>query len=237
MATIPEKLQQVRTRIELACASAQRPANSVELLCVSKTHGPEDIREAFRAGQRHFGENYVQEALEKMESLADLRDELCWHFIGPLQTNKTRVVAENFDWVHSVDRLKTAQRLSEQRPSDMPPLQICLQVNIDSEPSKQGVSVVDVVALAHAVSQLPRLKLRGLMSIPAPARDNAAQRRPHCTLRELMESLDMPSLDTLSMGMSDDLEAAIQEGSTLLRVGTAIFGTRNRPDKSTHSAH
>lgn len=231
MATISGNLQQVRDRIQTACASAQRPTQRVDLLCVTKSHGPREIREAFLAGQRQFGENYVQEALNKMASLEDLRSQIQWHFIGPLQTNKTRTVAENFDWVHSVDRLKIAQRLSDQRPVHLPPLQVCLQVNIDEEVGKQGVGAAEVSSLARAVSLLPRLQLRGLMSIPAPADGFQAQRRAHRLLRELMNSLGMPSLDTLSMGMSNDLEAAIMEGSTLVRVGTAIFGSRDRPNE------
>jgi pyridoxal phosphate enzyme (YggS family) len=228
MAMIPGNIQQVRERIQTACASAQRPAHQVDLLAVTKSHGPQEIREAFLAGQHQFGENYAQEALNKMASLEDLRSQIRWHFIGPLQTNKTRVVAENFDWVHSVDRLKIAQRLSDQRPAHLPPLQVCLQVNIDEEVDKQGVGAAEVSSLAQAVSVLPRLQLRGLMSIPAPADGFQAQRRAHRLLRELMNSLGMPSLGTLSMGMSNDLEAAIMEGSTLVRVGTAIFGSRAR---------
>ncbi len=229
MATISDNIQQVHTRIQAACAVAQRPAPSVGLLCVSKTQGPAAVREAFLTGQRQFGENYVQEALDKMAALSDLRDELVWHLIGPLQSNKTRVVAEQFDWVQSVDRLKVAQRLSDQRPPHLRPLQICLQVNISLESSKQGVVPSDVAVLAQAVSRLPRLQLRGLMAIPEPAIDRQSQQRPHRALRELMTSLNMPSLDTLSMGMSNDLEAAIDEGSTLVRVGSAIFGARLPP--------
>lgn len=226
MATIPDNIQQVRTRMESACAAAQRPAQGVELLCVSKTQGPQAVREAAAAGQRRFGENYVQEALEKIAALHDLRDRIEWHLIGPLQSNKTRAVAEHFDWVQSVDRLKTAQRLSEQRPAQLPPLQVCLQVNISGEASKGGVPPGEVAGLAAAVAALPRLRLRGLMAIPEPAAEFEAQRRPHRALRELMASLGLPGLDTLSMGMSADLEAAITEGSTLVRVGTAVFGQR-----------
>jgi PLP dependent protein len=226
MATISSNLQQVRVRIEQACAAAQRPVSEVALLCVSKMQGPSAVREAFGAGQRQFGENYVQEALDKMKSLVDLRSQLQWHLIGPLQSNKTRAVAEQFDWVQSVDRLKVAQRLSEQRPSHLPPLQVCLQVNIDHETTKQGVAPLEVAALAHAVSQLPRLRLRGLMAIPVPSKTLASAQQSHRALRELMASLNRPELDTLSMGMSSDLEAAINEGSTLVRIGTAIFGPR-----------
>jgi PLP dependent protein len=228
MATIPGNIQQVRDRIAAACASAQRDVQSVTLLAVSKTFGPDAVRQALAAGQHRFGENYVQEALDKIEALADVRAQLEWHLIGPLQSNKTRVVAERFDWVHSVDRLKIAQRLSDQRPPGLPPLQVCLQVNISAEASKSGLAPADVPALARAVASLPRLRLRGLMAIPEPAGDLAAQRRPHRALRELLLTLRAQGLDvdTLSMGMSADLEAAILEGATIVRVGTAIFGQR-----------
>jgi len=186
------------------------------------------VREAFDAGCRQFGENYVQEALDKIAALADLRSRITWHLIGPLQSNKTRPVAEAFDWVHSVDRLKIAQRLSEQRPPHLPPLQVCLQVNISGESSKSGLSPAEVPAVAQAVAALPRLRLRGLMAIPEPAGDFNAQRAPHRALRELLAALNAQGLqlDTLSMGMSADLEAAIAEGATIVRVGTAIFGGR-----------
>jgi PLP dependent protein len=228
MATIPGNIQQVRDRIAAACASAQRDVQSVTLLAVSKTFGPDAVRQALAAGQHRFGENYVQEALDKIEALADVRAQLEWHLIGPLQSNKTRVVAERFDWVHAVDRLKIAQRLSDQRPPGLPPLQVCLQVNISAEASKSGLAPADVPALARAVASLPRLRLRGLMAIPEPAGDLAAQRRPHRALRELLLTLRAQGLDvdTLSMGMSADLEAAILEGATIVRVGTAIFGQR-----------
>ncbi len=228
MATIASRLQQVRARIAQACAAAGRPVQSVTLLAVSKTCAAPRLREAFDAGQRAFGENYVQEALPKMAELADLRAEAGWHLIGPLQSNKTRVVAEQFDWVHSIDRLKLAERLSAQRPVDREPLQVCLQVNISGEASKSGVAPGDVPALARAVAALPGLHLRGLMAIPEPAVDFEAQRVPHRALHELLLRLkgDGLVLDTLSMGMSDDLEAAIAEGATVVRVGTAIFGAR-----------
>jgi hypothetical protein len=195
---------------------------------VSKTQPAAAVRAAHAAGQRAFGENYVQEGLAKIEALADLRPELEWHLIGPLQSNKTRVVAEAFDWVHSIDRLKIAQRLSEQRPAWAAPLQVCLQVNVSGEDSKSGVAPAGLPALAQAVAALPRLRLRGLMAIPEPAGDEAAQRLPHHALRELLEALHQQglALDTLSMGMSADLEAAVLEGATLVRVGTAIFGER-----------
>ncbi len=212
-----------------ACAEAGRGDESVTLLAVSKTFGAEAVREACAAGQAAFGENYVQEALAKMAALADLRPRLQWHLIGPLQSNKTRAVAEAFDWVHSVDRLKIAQRLAEQRPANLPPLQLCLQVNVSGEASKSGLAPAEVAATAAAVAALPRVRLRGLMAIPEPMADAAAQRAPHRALRELLVAVNAETglrLDTLSMGMSADLEAAIAEGSTLVRVGTAIFGGR-----------
>jgi pyridoxal phosphate enzyme (YggS family) len=225
MATIAANIQQVRERIARACAAAQRPVQSVTLLTVSKTFSPECVREAVAAGEHRFGENYVQEAVDKMAALADLREHIEWHLIGPLQSNKTRAVAEHFDWVHSIDRLKVAERLSEQRPAHLPDLQLCLQVNISGEASKSGLTVSDVSSIARAVATLPRLRLRGLMTIPDPAAGAA----PHRALRELLEHLNQReglALDTLSMGMSADLEAAISEGATLVRVGTAIFGVR-----------
>ena len=223
-----DNVQQVLTRIAQACTAARRPVQSVTLLAVSKTFGASAVRDAYNAGLHRFGENYVQEALEKIAALADLRAELEWHLIGPLQSNKTRVVAEAFDWVHSVDRLKVAQRLSEQRPAALPPLNICLQVNISGEASKSGVAVAEVAEVARAVALLPRLQLRGLMAIPEPIGDVDQQRTPHRALRELLESLkaDGLALDTLSIGMSADLEAAIVEGATIVRVGTALFGSR-----------
>jgi hypothetical protein len=230
MTTVIGNLQQVHSRIARACAAAGRPVDSVTLLAVSKTFGADAVREAFAAGQRAFGENYVQEALDKIAALADLRSQIEWHLIGPLQSNKTRPVAEAFDWVHSVDRLKIAQRLSEQRPPDRPPLQLCLQVNISGEASKSGLAPDEVPAVARAVAALPRVRLRGLMAIPEPAGDEAAQRAPHRALRALLATLNDQGvmLDTLSMGMSADLEAAIAEGATMVRVGTAIFGGRAR---------
>ncbi len=230
MGSIGSNLQEVKRRIEAAAAAAGRPAQSVTLLAVSKTFPAAAVREAFAAGQRAFGENYVQEALAKMEALSDLRSQTEWHLIGPLQSNKTRPVAEAFDWVHSVDRLKIAQRLAEQRPAWLPPLQLTLQVNISGEGSKSGVLPSEVPALAQAVAALPaeRVRLRGLMAIPEPAGDFAAQRSPHRALRELLVALAGRglALDTLSMGMSVDLEAAVAEGATLVRVGSAIFGRR-----------
>lgn len=226
---LPESLAQARERLSNALKKAERPLDSATLLAVSKTKPASMIRQAWQHGQREFGENYLQEALEKQAELADL-DDIVWHFIGPLQSNKTRAVAESFAWVHSVDRLKIAKRLSEQRPEHLPPLNICLQVNISHEASKSGVMPDEVMSLAKEVATLPRLCLRGLMAIPAPANSLAEQRAPLAALRQLLETLqaalpDAP-LDTLSMGMSDDLEAAVLEGATLVRLGTAIFGAR-----------
>ncbi|MBB3283093.1 hypothetical protein FHT37_003068 [Mitsuaria sp. BK037] len=190
------------------------------------------MREAFEAGECRFGENYVQEAVDKIDALADLRERVEWHLIGPLQSNKTRVVAERFDWVHSVDRLKIAQRLAEQRPAALPPLDVCLQVNISGEASKSGLAPGEVAEVARAVAALPRLRLRGLMAIPEPAATLEAQRVPHRALAGLLAALNRDlglSLDTLSMGMSADMDAAILEGATMVRVGSAIFGARTRP--------
>jgi pyridoxal phosphate enzyme (YggS family) len=229
MPDLVHNLQAVSQRIALAEQLAGRDPRSVTLLAVSKTFPAEDVRAAHAAGQRMFGENYVQESLTKIEALADLRASLEWHFIGPLQSNKTRPVAENFDWVHSVDRLKIAQRLAEQRPAHLPPLNVCLQVNVSGETSKAGVTPTDASDVAHAIAALPQLRLRGLMSIPEPADTIEEQRAPHRQLRELFERLcaDGFALDTLSMGMSSDLEAAVLEGATIVRVGTAIFGARD----------
>ncbi len=228
MASIAAKLQQVRQRIDAACVIAQRPVQSVTLLAVSKTFDSQAVREAHLAGQRAFGENYVQEALVKMRALGETNPAIEWHLIGPLQSNKAREVAAAFDWVHSVDRLKLAERLSAQRAPDLPPLQVCLQVNTSGEASKSGVAPAELPALARAVAALPRLRLRGLMAIPEPTADPVARRLPHRALRALLEALRAEGLavDTLSMGMSDDLEAAIAEGATIVRVGSAIFGRR-----------
>ena len=221
-----ERWQAIQARIRQAEQQSGRPAGAVSLLAVSKAQPAAAIREVFLAGQYSFGENYLQEALEKMIGLADLPLE--WHFIGPIQSNKTRPIAENFSWVHSVERLKIAQRLSEARPPGLPPLQVCLQVNVSGEASKSGVAPEQAAELAHAVAGLPRLKLRGLMAIPAPIEEAAVQGRPFAMLRELMQTLNRQglSLDSLSMGMSDDFVAAIGEGATLVRLGTAIFGHR-----------
>lgn len=228
MSSVEAKLQQVRARIAAACETSQRPVQSVTLLAVTKTFGPQSVREAYAAGQRVFGENYVQEALEKIESLVDLRDRIEWHLIGPLQGNKARVVAAHFDWVHTIDRLKLAERLSAQRPEGRP-LQVCLQVNISGEASKSGVSPNEALALARAVVALPRLHLRGLMAIPEPVGDFEAQRAANRGLARLLFELNAGglALDTLSMGMSADLEAAIAEGATIVRVGSAVFGQRS----------
>jgi hypothetical protein len=227
---IADKLAQVHRRIASACAGAGRPVESVTLLVVAKTFPAEAVREAHDAGETRFGENYVQEGIDKIAALSDLRGCLEWHLIGPLQTNKTRIVAEHFDWVHSIDRLKVAERLSAQRPAGLAPLSICLQVNISGEASKAGLAPAEVASVARAVGALPRLRLRGLMAIPEPADTPAAQRRPLAALRTLFEGLrrDGLPLDTLSMGMSADLEAAIAEGATLVRIGSAIFGERPR---------
>ena len=223
MTSIAANLQAVRARIAAACLAAGRSADSVRLLAVSKTWPAASVREAVACGQHALGESYVQEAVDKAIELAGLGIE--WHFIGPLQSNKTRLVAENFAWVHSVDRLKIAERLAAQRPPALPPLQICIQVNVSGEDSKSGCAPDQVATLAHAVAALPRLCLRGLMAIPEPTDDPARQREQFAVLRRLRDSLDM-KLDTLSMGMSHDLEAAIMEGATVVRVGTAIFGER-----------
>jgi pyridoxal phosphate enzyme (YggS family) len=229
MPDLIHNLEAVQQRIALAAHVAGRDTRSVNLLAVSKTFPAEDVRAAHAVGQRAFGENYVQEALTKLGILADLRASIEWHFIGPLQSNKTRPVAENFDWVHSVDRLKIAQRLSEQRPDQLSPLNVCLQVNISGEASKSGMSVPEAVEVAQEIAALPKLKLRGLMAIPEPAGGIDEQRVPHRHLRELFERLcaDGLELDTLSMGMSSDLEAAVLEGATIVRIGTAIFGARD----------
>lgn len=231
MTMIETRLQAVRQRIGHACTLAGRAVDSVTLLAVSKTQPAEAVRAALACEQRAFGENYVQEALAKITALADVRGQLEWHLIGPLQSNKTRAVAEAFDWVHSVDRLGIAERLSQQRPATLAPLNICLQVNISGEDTKHGLAPADVPALAQQVARLPGLRLRGLMAIPEPAADPAAQRLPHHALHALLQQLQAQGLavDTLSMGMSADLEAAILEGATMVRIGTAIFGERPRP--------
>ncbi|MCF8159655.1 MAG: YggS family pyridoxal phosphate-dependent enzyme [Polaromonas sp.] len=229
MTRISTQLSAVRARIHAACRAAGRSPESVALLAVSKTFGADTVQAAFEAGQTDFGENYIQEAVEKISALRHLP--LVWHCIGPVQSNKTRLVAEHFDWVHTVDRLKIAQRLSEQRPEGLPPLQVCIQVNVDGGPTKSGVTPADALALAQAAAGLPRLHLRGIMCIPEPAPDFETACEIFERARDLFEALNAQGLqlDTLSMGMSADLEAAIASGSTLVRVGSAIFGARHSP--------
>lgn len=226
MPSIAENIQRLRDRVRELEDRYQRESGSVKLLAVSKTHPVENILQAMSAGQKDFGENYLQEALDKIQAIG--RTEVTWHFIGPIQSNKTRDIAEHFDWVHSVDRLKIARRLSEQRPDSLPPLNICVQVNISGESSKSGIAPEDCEAFCEAVAHLPRLKLRGLMAIPAPTESLAQQRAVYRPLAEIMQHLAQQheSMDTLSIGMSDDHEAAIAEGGTMIRLGTAIFGPR-----------
>lgn len=236
MSAIAENWQATLSRVKHAADAVQRDPSQICVMAVSKTFGPDDVIEAWSAGARCFGENYVQEGIDKIHAvgerlmltpgLGERRPE--WHFIGPLQSNKTRAVAEHFHWVHSIDRLKIAQRLSEQRPPDLPDLQVCVQVNISHEDSKSGVLPADVMALCQAVAMLPRLRLRGLMAIPAPVVDVAQARVPFAALRTLLGALRSAGLavDTLSMGMSADLEPAVAEGATIVRVGSAIFGGR-----------
>ncbi|MGB2816549.1 MAG: YggS family pyridoxal phosphate-dependent enzyme [Burkholderiaceae bacterium] len=228
--TVQANLQAVHERIARAARVAGRDTATIALLAVSKTFPPEAILAAHSAGQRAFGENYVQEALDKIERLKDLRGGLEWHFIGPVQSNKTRAIAEHFDWVQSVDRPKVAQRLSEQRPRGMPPLNVLLQVNISGEASKSGVVPGELESFARDVAALPGVRLRGLMAIPEPEADPVRQHAPLAAMRGLFERLRAQgfALDTLSMGMSADLEAAVLEGSTMVRIGTAIFGERER---------
>ncbi len=229
MTTIANNLHLVRSQISAITQAANRPTSSVELLAVSKTRHADELRQAWTEGQRNFGENYLQEALEKIETLSDL--EICWHFIGPIQSNKTRPIAENFSWVHSVERFKVAQRLSSQRPKNMGPLNICLQVNISREESKSGILPEELPQLAEQIATLDNIQLRGLMAIPASNDNPDSQRQPFAQLTELLNLLqkqlpDQP-LDTLSMGMSGDMEAAIREGATIVRIGTALFGPRD----------
>jgi len=228
MSTIESNLQAVRARIAAAAGAAGRDPGDVALLAVSKTFTAAEVRAAYAAGQREFGENYLQEAMEKIAALSDLP--LVWHFIGPIQSNKTRAIAEHFQWVHSVAREKIALRLAEARPQELGPLDICLQVNVSGEASKSGVAPEEVRQLAEAVRNLPRLRLRGLMAVPEPSDDVGLQRRRCCGLRLLLEQLNAAGfgLDTLSMGMSQDLDAAVREGATIVRVGTAIFGERTK---------
>ncbi|MDP3424072.1 MAG: YggS family pyridoxal phosphate-dependent enzyme [Burkholderiaceae bacterium] len=232
MTIIPQQLAAVRERLRLACEAAGRPPDSVGLLAVSKTFGPDAVAQAMAAGQRAFGENYVQEGVDKILALRASHPGVAleWHCIGPLQTNKTRLVAEHFDWVHTIDRLKVAQRLSDQRPAHLPPLQVCVQVNVDGGANKSGVAPADAPALAQAVAALPGLCLRGLMAIPEPSPDVESQQAVCERVKAVFDGLKgvSPQWDTLSLGMSADLEAAVAAGSTLVRVGTAIFGGRER---------
>jgi len=223
-----ERLQAVRARIDIALGKYARCDERVELLAVSKTFGVGAVRDAVAAGQRAFGENYIQEAVDKITALSDLRTQLQWHCIGPIQSNKTRLVAAHFDWVHTLDRIKIAQRLNEQRPPGTFPLQVCIQVNVDGGPTKSGVQPEQALALAQAVQRLPQLRLRGLMCIPEPTPDFETARAVFARAKTLLDQLNQVGLqlDTLSMGMSADLEAAIAAGSTLVRVGSAIFGAR-----------
>ena len=226
MTMIAENLHHVQTRIAQACVQAKRASNTVRLLAVSKTFGADAVAQAHASGQTAFGENYIQEAVDKIQALRHLPLE--WHCIGPIQSNKTRLVAEHFDWVHTIDRLKIAQRLSEQRPAHLAPLQVCIQVNVDGGASKSGVSTAEALALAQAVAALPHLRLRGVMCIPEPAPDFVAACAVFARATALFDTMKVAGLpvDTLSMGMSGDLEAAITSGSTLVRVGSAIFGSR-----------
>jgi PLP dependent protein len=225
MATLAERLHKVEQRLRSAERAAERVSGCVRLLAVSKTKPAEQLIRAYRAGQRHFGESYLQEALVKQQQLAHFN--ITWHFIGPIQSNKTRSIANHFNWVHSVDRVKIARRLDEQRSPERAPLNICLQVNVSGEMSKSGVSLDELPELAAAVSELPRLRLRGLMSIPAQTTDFDNQRAAFWALRIAMEKLPYSTLDTLSIGMSNDLEAAVAEGATIVRIGTALFGSRS----------
>ncbi len=222
-----DNIAKVSSRVRLAAQKSQRKECDIRVLAVSKTRPAEAIRVAAQAGLNEFGENYLQEALDKMADLKDLN--LVWHFIGPIQSNKTRAIAEHFQWVHSVDRLKIARRLSEQRPDNLDPLNICLQINLSSEASKSGVAPQQAAELLRGAAELQRIRVRGLMAIPAPTDDEAQQRRNFARLRELLETLkqQMPALDTLSMGMSADLESAIAEGATIVRIGTDLFGARD----------
>jgi len=229
-ASVSESLSRVRKRLDAALSAAGRPDDAARLLAVSKTKPADMLRQAYIAGQRAFGENYLQEALDKQRALADL-DDIEWHFIGALQSNKTRDVAEHFSWVHGVDREKIARRLSEQRPAELGPLNVCLQLNVSGEPSKAGVDLADLPALAEVLLALPNLRLRGLMALPAPSDDPEQQRQAFRQVADALAALQQrfpeARLDTLSMGMSSDLEAAVAEGATIVRLGTAIFGSRS----------
>lgn len=225
-ASIAANIAKVLEQVSLAAEKCGRDPEAIDVMAVSKTQEPAAVRAAAAAGMYHFGENYLQEAVDKISACADL--DLCWHFIGPLQSNKTRSVAQHFSWVHSIDREKLLRRLNDQRPDGLEPLNVCLQVNVSGEASKAGVTPEALPDLVEAAAAMPRLRLRGLMAIPAPAKDYAAQRKPLDRLAELFSTarVEHPQLDTLSMGMSADLEAAVAAGSTMLRIGTAIFGPR-----------
>jgi pyridoxal phosphate enzyme (YggS family) len=225
MNSIQQNFRLIHNQIRQAEIACQRPVGSVQLLAVSKTKSAAQIAQAYQFGQRHFGENYLQEALGKQQQLTAFN--ISWHFIGPIQSNKTRAIASHFQWVHSVERLKIAQRLSEQRPSHLPPLNICLQVNISDEETKSGVNLVDLPELIMQVKQLPNLRLRGVMAIPAPQTNYELQRLPYRRIYQAVTKLNQPELDTFSFGMSADLEAAIAEGATIVRIGTALFGSRH----------
>lgn len=226
MSSIAQSLEKIRNRVTVLERRYERSPGAVRVLAVSKTKPPEAVRAAAEIGQREFGENHVQDALTKLDALADM--DLVWHFIGPIQSNKTRLVAARFHWVHSIDRAKIARRLNEQRPDGLPPLEVCIQVNLSGETSKSGVEPQQVEELAQVVSELPRLRLRGLMTLPQPCDELEDQRRPFAALRGILETLNAGglALDTLSMGMTNDMEAAIAEGATIIRIGTAIFGPR-----------
>jgi len=227
MQNIEKNLNDIRAQIKAAASASHRDSNDISLLAVSKRKPAEDIRQAYACGQRDFGENYLQEAQQKIAALSDL--DIHWHFIAAIQSNKTRPIAEAFDWAHCLDRYKIAKRLSEQRPTAMPPLNVCIQVNVEQETSKSGVALDQVDALAEQIADLPNLQLRGLMAIPLPQQDYEAQRKPFAELRQALEQLNKRGLncDTLSMGMTHDMTAAIAEGATLVRIGTAIFGERS----------
>jgi pyridoxal phosphate enzyme (YggS family) len=225
MITIAQRLKQIHVQIAEAELAANRQPGSVTLLAVSKTKPAADIVAAYQAGQRHFGENYLQEAIKKQQELGAY--DITWHFIGPIQSNKTKALATHFAWVHSVDSLKIARRLSEQRPAHLSPLNICLQVNISEEQSKSGIAISELAELCDRIAGLPNLKLRGVMAIPAPEQDFERQRQPYQTLYQAVAELKRPELDTFSFGMTGDLKAAIAEGSTIVRIGTALFGERD----------
>jgi len=224
MTSIAKKLKQINTEIRKAESYAQRDYATVQLLAVSKTKPSTDIIQAYQAGQRHFGESYCQEAMIKQKELGSYQ--ITWHFIGPIQSNKTRLIASHFHWVHSVDRLKIAKRLSEQRPPDLPPLNICIQVNISNEPSKSGFQLAELPVIIEQISRLPNISLRGVMAIPQPATDYEQQRLPYRQLYQSVMALNRPEIDTFSFGMTGDLRAAITEGATIVRIGTALFGVR-----------